>query len=356
MALHELKIPGARRSFRPSFRRPAKAPAGHMQRVSVKTYFFTPEKRGGFVDYMGKEGKGEDGKTPEIFAENGKDLNDALRQDYAEEERFYKIILSPENAGQLDMKRYTQDFMKNLEASEGREFKWAAAVHYDTEHPHAHILIRGLDEDGKDVSFSRDTIKFGMRGQASRLATMELGSRTEQEIARQKQKDLSAARVTQYDKTIRERLDEKSRVKPTDRNMKTRLEYLSHIGLAEKGRYGSFTVDEKFDTKLKYLQRENDILKTVYGKDAKLQDKDFTVYRKGWTVDGVIVRKDLENEMTEKPYALVQDKKGKKYYISSNDLKEYKTGEKIHIAAAEKDGKTVTEISRPREQEKGFER
>jgi hypothetical protein len=356
MRAHELKLPRARSSFRPSSRRASPAPRGAMQRVSVKTYFFKPEKRSGYVSYMEQEGKGRDGSTPELFTGDGKDPADALHTAYPEEERFYKIILSPENGGELDMERYTKDFMKNLETGEGREFKWAAAVHYDTEHPHAHILIRGVDEAGKDVSFSRETIGHGMRGQASRLATMELGNRTEYEIARQKQKDLHAERVTPLDKSIKERLDRENRIKPKMGDEKNRLEYLAGIGLARQERNGSFTVDEKFDQKLKYLQRDKDILKTVYGRDAGEKDKDFTIYRKGWTVDGVIVKKGIENEMTEKSYALVEDKKGRKYYVSDNQLKEFKTGDKVHITGARDElGKTRTVLTRPGEPGKSFE-
>jgi hypothetical protein len=357
MQEHELRIPRSRGAYRPSFRRAAPAPRGAMQRVSVKTYYFKPEKRNGFVSYMEQEGKGKDGTSPELFTEDGKNIEDALHAEYPEEERFYKIILSPENGDRLDMERYTKDFMKSFQQSEGKEFKWAASVHYDTEHPHAHILVRGVDESGKEVNLSRDTIKYGMRGQASRLATMELGHRTEAEIAQQKQKELHAERLTQLDKTIKEKLDRESRIKPKTPEEKSRLTYLSSIGMAEQNRNGSFTVDGKFDQKLKYLQRDNDILKTVYGKEAKLQDKDFIMYRKGWTVDGVIIKKGIENEMTEKSYALVQDKHGKKYYVSDRQLNGFKTGDKIHISGVKEDEKTKTVISPSREPEKSsFER
>jgi hypothetical protein len=355
MRMHELRIPRGR-TIRPAFRRAAPGPRGAMQRVVVKTYFFPPEKRDGFVSYMSQEGKGENGKTPEFFTENGKDLDAVLHGEHPNEERFYKIILSPENGDKLDMEQYAKDFMKSLAQTEERDFNWAAAVHYDTEHPHVHILVRGLDEEGRDFSFSPETIKQGMRGQASRLATMELGNRTEAELARQKQKELRAERFTRLDRELKARLDRENRVRPANNEERSRLSYLANIGLAQKNRNGSFTLDEKFDQKLKYLQRDNDILKTVYGKDAKVRDKDFVMYRKGWTVDGTIVKKGIENEMTEKTYALVQDKNGRKYYVSDYQLKEFKTGDRVHIAAEQAGEKTRTVISMPKEQYKDLER
>jgi hypothetical protein len=354
MALHELRLPKGRLSaYRPSFRRAGRAPSGAMQRVSVKTYFFPPEKRAGTIIYMKQEGKGRDGQTPELFTEAGKNIEDTLNGEYAAEERIYKIILSPENGDQLDMEQYTRDFMKGLEQSEGRQFKWAAAVHYDTEHPHAHILIRGADENEKDVSFSRDTIKFGMRGQASRLATMELGHRTEQEIRAQKERDLRAERFTRHDKKIKESCRD-NMITPKDRDLKARLEYLSDIGLASKKR-GAYTVDAKFETKLKYLQRDKDILRTVYGRDANVGDRDFSIYRKGWTVNGVIIRKGIENEITEKSFALVQDSGGKKYYVSDNQIKAFRLGDSIRITGHNEEGKITTVIS-PSRRDKEMER
>jgi hypothetical protein len=181
---------------------------------------------------------------------------------------------------------------------------------------------------------------------------MELGSRTEAELARQKQKELQAERFTRLDRELKERLDRENRVKPASSGERSRLSYLAGIGLARKNPGGSFTLDEKFEQKLKYLQRDNDVLKTVYGKEAELRDKDFIMYRKGWTVDGTIIKKGIENEMTEKSYALVRDKHGKKYYVSDYRLKEFKTGDRVHIAAEKEGEKTKTVISVPREQER----
>ena len=332
--------PGARR---PSTRRAAPGPRGAMQQVIIKTYYFTPDKRGGFVKYMQKEGKGLDGETPELFASGGKGVTDATQKDYPQEERFYKVILSPENGDKMDMKQFTQDFMKNLEYWERREFKWAAAVHYDTEKPHAHILIRGVYESGKDFEFSPNTVKYGMRGIASKIATMELGYRTELEIAQQKERDLSAGRLTQLDKEMKERAGEGRTLKPETREEKARLSFLEEIGLAGKNRNGSYTLDGRFDQKLGYLQRDGDILKTVYGKDAREKDKDFSMYRTGWKVEGEIIKKGVANEMTLKPYALIQDKSGKKYYVSDNQLEGLKEGDKIRLSP-EKDGERTRTV------------
>jgi hypothetical protein len=132
-----------------------------------------------YVSYIAREGRGVGRKKPAFFTGNGKKLKDVLHTNCLEEKHFYQITLISENGDKTDMEQYTKDFMKSLEQGEGREFKWAAAVHYDTEHPHAHILIRGVDETGQETAFSPETIKQDMHGQAFRLATIEPGNWTE---------------------------------------------------------------------------------------------------------------------------------------------------------------------------------
>ena len=336
MALHEMrlrKIPSIRTracTRRNSFGRPHT----NYQRVIVKTYYFTPEKISSTLSYFAKEGKGEDGKAPELFTDESRTVEDQI-QPMEKEERYFKSIISPENSSQLDMKEYVRDFMKGLEAGEGREYHWTATVHYDTDNPHAHVMIRGIDTKNRDVEISKETLRYGMRSLASRLATMELGYRTEREIEQQKIKELTAARFTNVDKYLQER-SESGQVKPENGYEKERLKYLSDIGLAKKGEKGVYVLSDRFDQKLRALQRENDVLKNVYGKDAAREVKDFAMYRRGWKVEGKIIQKGIENEMTERPFALVQTTSGRKYYIADDKLKDFRDGDSVKIQPGEK--------------------
>ena len=92
------------------------------------------------------------------------------------EKRHFRIILSPENAHKLDMKKYTREVMKRYEKDLGYTLEWNAVCHKNTDNPHVHVVIRGKDKTGLEVRFLKEFIKYGARSMASREATQELGA------------------------------------------------------------------------------------------------------------------------------------------------------------------------------------
>jgi type IV secretory pathway VirD2 relaxase len=51
---------------------------------------------------------------------------------------------------------------------------WVAANHYNTEHPHSHVIVRGQDLDGLEVGLKRDYICRGIPYRARDLATEQM--------------------------------------------------------------------------------------------------------------------------------------------------------------------------------------
>ena len=43
---------------------------------------------------------------------------------------------------------------------------WVAVDHFNTGHPHTHIVIRGRDDQGQDLVMARDYIAHGVRARA----------------------------------------------------------------------------------------------------------------------------------------------------------------------------------------------
>ena len=58
---------------------------------------------------------------------------------------------------------------------------WVAVDHFNTGHPHTHIVIRGRDDQGRDLVMARDYIGHGVRARAQGLVTLELGPESELE-------------------------------------------------------------------------------------------------------------------------------------------------------------------------------
>lgn len=58
-----------------------------------------------------------------------------------------------------DLKELVRDTMNRFEGKHNIQLDWVAAVHDDEGHPHAHVVIRGYNEDGKQVGMYPKHIK-----------------------------------------------------------------------------------------------------------------------------------------------------------------------------------------------------
>lgn len=122
------------------------------------------------------------------------------------DERLWKIIVSPERGEEVDFDLLAEDLIEHLEREVG-SLQWAGVVHRNTDHPHLHIAIRGVREDGTALRFSREQIQRGMRNQVRSELTRQLGFRTHREIEVARERETENERVTQIDRDISARLD-----------------------------------------------------------------------------------------------------------------------------------------------------
>ena len=66
-----------------------------------------------------------------------------------------------------------------MEKDLGTELEWAAVEHHNTEHPHVHMVVRGITSDGGSLRLSRAYVQQGIRSVVEDLCTRQLGYRTE---------------------------------------------------------------------------------------------------------------------------------------------------------------------------------
>jgi type IV secretory pathway VirD2 relaxase len=45
----------------------------------------------------------------------------------------------------LNLQQHTRELMKRMERDLRTRLEWIAAIHHNTDHPHVHIAIRGMD-------------------------------------------------------------------------------------------------------------------------------------------------------------------------------------------------------------------
>jgi len=84
----------------------------------------------------------------------------------------------------FDRTAFIHHFLRQMERDMGLPLAWMAANHYDTAHPHTHVLVRGVSQ-GEDLYMKPGYFKHGLREQASRVLTAFVGPVREQEQTRQ---------------------------------------------------------------------------------------------------------------------------------------------------------------------------
>lgn len=129
------------------------------------------------VSYLGRPGAGVEGERPEFFDRSADGVQPGVETDgWSQDRHHFRFIISPEHGERLDMKSYVREVMGRVSADLGEpNLKWVATCHFDTDQPHAHVLVRGRREDGRDLVIPRDYIGYGFRARAQEVAQERLG-------------------------------------------------------------------------------------------------------------------------------------------------------------------------------------
>ncbi|MGD1006323.1 MAG: hypothetical protein ABR980_03710, partial [Ignavibacteriaceae bacterium] len=89
--------------------------------------------------------------------------------------RIWKVIISPEMAHKLDLKGHVRAVMGQVEKDLGTKLEWIAIDHYNTDNPHAHVVIRGIDRQGEELRINKEYFTQGFRLRSQQEATRVLG-------------------------------------------------------------------------------------------------------------------------------------------------------------------------------------
>jgi type IV secretory pathway VirD2 relaxase len=111
------------------------------------------------------------------------------------------MILSPEFGERLDLRCHTRELLTRMERDLGVRLEWVAVAHFNTDHPHVHVALRGQTDAGPP-RLGRDYIKQGIRGHAEELCTAQLGFRTELDAIEADRREADALRITSLDRRI----------------------------------------------------------------------------------------------------------------------------------------------------------
>jgi hypothetical protein len=154
--------------------------------------------------YLERDGVTRDGEKGQVYsAECDVEDGGAFLDRGCEDRHQFRFIVSAEDGAELsDLRATTRELMKQMEADLGTRLDWIAVDHHNTGHPHTHILLRGVTDDGKTLNIAGDYIAHGVRERASEIVTLELGRQTEQEVTRSLEREVDADRFTQLDRML----------------------------------------------------------------------------------------------------------------------------------------------------------
>ena len=182
----------------------------------------------------------------------------------------FRFIVSAEDGSEYpDLKPYIRRLMAQLETDLGTRLDWVAVDHFNTAHPHTHIMLRGVDDWGQNLVIAREYIAHGIRERAAELATLDLGPRTTQEIEARLRHDIGEERMTAIDRQLLRSMDVERIVSSADRDpfqqslRAGRLQKLASLGLADSLGGGNWQLADGLEGKLRELGERGDIIRTM---------------------------------------------------------------------------------------------
>ena len=254
----------------------------------------------------------------------------------AGEKRFYKIIVSPENAHKLNMSQYAKIIAGVLRKNIGADIIYHYAIHKDTDNPHIHFVIRGVDTRGKEIRIPKEAIKTTIREHACEHTTAILGKRTKAEIERNRAETINRPGITFTDRLVQKILNDTAAntLRPTDFIMANRLNYLSRLGLATNS-LGVYTLQENYLTVLKQMQEQIDYQKVISSQEGNTGRKILPT-GKDATVKGIVHSINYYDDLQEKGILIIKTNTNSLYAVKLDETNFHK-----HLLATLKVGTPV---------------
>ncbi len=344
--------PDGTRSFRNAIlarihgrtRRGARSPApvhplqARARRVIVKAHLLrmgpTAAKAAALhVRYIERDGVERDGSKGTLYDAQGPVRARVFEQPRPGEKHQFRFIVSPEDGSELDLTAYARRLMATLERDVGRKVEWAAVNHFDTSHPYVHIVVRGIDRDGRELRIDRGYISAGMRWRAQELATDELGQRPERDVRRAQEREVTQQRFTTLDRELERRGPDRcveartgARSGRIDESLLiARLEHLEGMRLAERVSRTSWRLVEGWQKRLRDHGSRGDILQQIHAA-VRGDPSRYDAIRPGEAlppepgvaspvVTGRVAGKGLSDELKGTFYAVVETPAGRAYHV-----------------------------------------
>lgn len=303
--------------------------------------------------YVERDGTTRDGERGHLYAAESDTVDRSawLEKASGDRHQFRFIVSAEDGADYDDLKPLTRRLMARMEDDLGSSLDWVAVDHFNTGHPHSHIIVRGKDETGKDLIIARDYMSHGLRERACELVDLDLGPRTDDDIARRLRAEIEQERLTSIDRTLLREAEADVLVSSStrgafDQSVRIgRLRKLERLGLATRQGAQHWQLSPDMEPALRHMGERGDIIRTMQrayaarGVAPPLTDR--AIYEPAARVSPVIgrvVERGLSDEHHDRHYLIIEATDGRSYYADigkANDVEPFAPGAIVQIASTE---------------------
>ena len=292
--------------------------------------------------YLERDGVTRDGERGKAYSafENEADGKAFVERGRGDRHQF-RFIVAPEDATEMaDLRGFTRDLMRQVQLDLATRLDWIAVDHHNTGHPHTHIIVRGVLDDGRILNIASDYIADGIRHRATELVTRELGHQSEIELQIKLQNEVEAERVTRLDKLLLTEQQEQGVIdlRPGEgatflvrenRNlMIARVRHLERYGVANELEPGRWALSDRVEQVLKDLDHRTEVINTIHRaltKNGLAEERgvgQFALHGEGsgQKIVGRVLAKGLAgDEMGERVHLIVDGIDGRVHHIEFKD-------------------------------------
>jgi type IV secretory pathway VirD2 relaxase len=278
--------------------------------------------------YIQRDGVTREGAPGELYgpATDQTDGKAFLERCDGDRHQFRFIVSAEDGAEYPELKSYTRRLMIQAEHDLGTRLDWVAVDHFNTDQPHTHIMLRGVDDRGENLIIAREYIAHGFRERAAELVTLDLGPRTDREIEGRLRHDVEQERLTAIDRRLIRRMDAERVVTAASNDAFQqsiavgRLRKLGTMGLAEDLGGGRWQLADGIEETLRRMGERGDIIRTMQreltarkldraGVDRRIHDELHE------PIVGRVIHRGFSDEHRDRHYLIVDGVDGQVHYL-----------------------------------------
>lgn len=303
--------------------------------------------------YVERDGTTREGGRGHLYAAESDAVDRAAWLEKAQGDRHqFRFIVSAEDGADYDdLRPLTRRLMARVEEDLGTSLDWVAVDHFNTGHPHTHIIVRGKDDQGKDLIIARDYMSHGLRERACELVDLDLGPRTDHDIARRLRAEIDQDRLTSIDRALLREAVQDTLVSSEARGAFSqairigRLRKLERLGLASQEGALHWHLSPTMEAALRRMGERGDIVRTMqraYASRGKaLPLAEHAIFEPAFDrtpLVGRIVERGLSDEHQDRHYLILEATDGRSHYVDigkGNDVAPQAIGAIVRISPVE---------------------